>query len=270
MKAPVSAVIVACNEEHHIERCLSSVAWAAETIVVDAFSQDRTAELAEQMGARVIRREWPGYAAQKNFAIAQATQPWVLNLDADEQVTPALAAEIQMTLARSEVSEAAFRLRIPLYFLGRELGHYGRTPRHAGHIRLFRNGKARFDSAVVHERALVDGPVGVLQATVFHDSYPDPAIRSYWGKIHRYARLEAWERLRSGSRRGNRCFRAVGKLAWMLVLRRGLFHGPRAWIWIAGQAYQEWLTTAATARLRGRGQNTVLPSSIGARGPHAL
>jgi glycosyltransferase involved in cell wall biosynthesis len=251
VKLPVSAVVITYNEEHVIERCLRSVRWAAETIVVDCHSPDRTAELAQQMGARVFTREWPGYAAQKNFAAAQATQPWILNIDADEQVTDELAAEIARKLA-DDPAEGAFSIRIPLRLFGRNLGHYGRAPADPGHVRLFKRGRAFFDDRLVHEVLHVDGSVGMLGGVVIHDSYQPPVVRSYWRKIHRYSALEAQERAAFGDSGGNRWVRAVGKLGWMLLVRRGLLHGPGAWLWIVGQAYQEWLTTGAAAQhLRG-------------------
>jgi glycosyltransferase involved in cell wall biosynthesis len=249
-KAPVSTVVVAQNEERHIERCLASVKWTAEIVVVDACSEDRTAELAGGMGAHVIEHEWSGYAAQKNFAIAQATQRWIFSLDADEEVTPELAAEIQEALSDPEIPEAGFRMRVPLYFLGRQLGHYGRSRHDIGHPRLFRKDRARFADVLVHEEAVVDGPVGTLKGVILNDSYPSPALRSYWRKINQYARLEAQERALTGTRKGNRWLRAFGKLGWMLVIRGGLFDGPRAWLWIAGQAYQEWLAAGGANRLR--------------------
>ncbi|HVS06620.1 MAG TPA: glycosyltransferase family 2 protein [Candidatus Dormibacteraeota bacterium] len=243
----VSVVVITKNEERNIERCLESARWAAETVVVDAYSSDRTAELARRLGARVFERDWPGYGAQKNFGIAQANEPWILSLDADEEVTPALAREIEEKLS-PEPMESAFRVLRPTFFMGRPLVHYGRAPRDPGLVRLFRKDRGQFDSRIVHEGVQVNGQVGTLAAPILHYCYPD--LRTYWRKIHYYAHLEAKDRLTQGQVRGNRVARAAGKLLWMLFWRRGLLDGPSAWIWIAGQAYQEWLVTAETARLR--------------------
>lgn len=244
---PVSVVVITKNEERNIERCLRSARWAAETVVVDAYSSDGTAEVARRLGARLFERDWSGYGAQKNFGIAQANEPWILSLDADEEVTPALAQEIGEKLSRAPV-ESAFRVLRPTYFMGRPLAHYGRAPRDPGLVRLFRKDRGQFDGRIVHEGVQVDGQVGTLTAPILHYCYPD--LRTYWRKIHYYARLEARDRLAQGHVRGGRAARAAGKLLWMLVWRRGLLDGPRAWIWIAGQAYQEWLVTAEFARLR--------------------
>jgi glycosyltransferase involved in cell wall biosynthesis len=240
-------VVITKNEEANIARCLLSVRWAPETIVVDAFSTDRTADLARQAGARLYQRAWPGYGAQKNFGIAQARLPWILSIDADEQVTPALAEEIEERLQREPV-ESGYRVYVPTFFMGRPLRHYGRARREPGHLRLFRKDRGRFDGRIVHECVEVEGGVGVLTHPILHFCYP--SVRVYWRKIHHYAHLEALDRLARGRRKGNRWFRATGKLGWMLFWRRGVLDGPSAWLWIAGQAYQEWLVTGEAARLR--------------------
>ena len=241
-------VVITRNEEANIERCLASVNWTSEVIVVDANSLDRTAAIARESGAHVVTREWPGYSAQKNYGIEQTTQPWILTVDADEVVTPALAQEIEETLLQPR--HDAYRIFRPTYFMGRPLHHYGRG-REPGHVRLFRRGTGRFDGRLVHESVRVEGPVGTLRAPLLHYSYP--SVRSYWRKIHQYAALEAQERLLNGSPRGGRWVRSIGKLVWMLIVRRGIIDGPHAWVWIAGQAYQEWLATGQAARLRRRG-----------------
>src|SRR5437764_637443 len=103
------------NEEANIERCLASAVWAAEVIIVDAYSSDRTAVIAHRHGARVFSRDWPGYAAQKNFGIEQATQRWIFSLDADEVVTSELAREIEETVKEPEFN--AYRLFRPTFFM---------------------------------------------------------------------------------------------------------------------------------------------------------
>ena len=246
MRVPVSVVVITKDEERCIERCLQSVSWAAERVVVDAMSSDRTVELAERMNARVLRRPWAGYGSQKNFGVSAAGSRWILNIDADEVVTAELAEEIQAELAHPGFD--AYRLFVPTYFLGRPLRHYGRARVDPGHVRLFRKDRCRFSRRPVHEAIEVNGTVGRLHAPLLHYSYP--TLDTYWRKIHLYAPLEARARVEFGGPRGSRMFRATGKLAWMLTVRGGILHGPAAWLWIAGQAYQEWLTVAEAARLR--------------------
>ena len=95
---PVSATVITLNEARNIRECLASLTWANEIIVVDSGSTDGTPDLARAAGATVVTRDWPGYAAQKDYAASQAAHDWILSIDADERVTPELAAEIQRTL----------------------------------------------------------------------------------------------------------------------------------------------------------------------------
>jgi glycosyltransferase involved in cell wall biosynthesis len=237
--------VITKDEEKNLARCLASVSWAQELIVVDCGSLDRTVEIAREWGARVLVRSWAGFSSQKNFGIDQATQPWVLSLDADEVVSPELAHELQEAVASADYP--AYRMFRPTYFMGRPLGHYGRG-QEPGKVRLFRRGSGRFNGRLVHEVVAVEGPIGTLRGALLHYSYPSVSL--YRRKIRHYASLEAQERLLHGSPRGGRWLRGIGKLVWMLVMKRGLIDGPHAWVWIAGQAYQEWLATGETARLR--------------------
>lgn len=214
--------------------------------MVDAQSEDGTAQLAQECGARVVTHKWSGYGAQKNFAVSQSREKWILSIDADEVMTAELAAEIRSELAEPRFD--AYRVRVPTYFLGEPLRHYGRAPRDPGHIRLFRKDRAHFSERPVHEVVEVQGAVGWLSSPLLHYCYP--TVGTYWRKIHYYAPLEAQARLEGGMPHGTPMVRSLGKFGWMMIWRRGILDGPHAWIWIAGQAYQEWLTSRDTARRR--------------------
>ena len=246
LAVPVSVVVITKNEERNIERCLKSATWAAEAVVVDAHSDDRTREKATALGARVFERDWPGYGQQKNFGVSMARNAWILSVDADEEITPELANEISRVIDSATLK--AYRVFVPTFFMGRALKHYGRAARDPGHIRLFHRDFARFDNRLVHEVVDVNGPVGWLNAPILHYCYPN--LATYWRKIHYYAALEARERAAHWPRVGNRWLRFIGMMGWMLVLRRGIFDGSSAWLWITGQAYQDWLTSGEAFRLR--------------------
>ena len=220
------------------------MSWAAQVIVIDAFSSDRTAQIARELGAEVHVREWAGYAAQKNFGLDLADQPWIFSLDADEVVTAALGNEISATVQKPQFD--AYRLFRPTFYRGSALRHYGRAPIEPGHVRLFRRGMARFNQRLVNEAIEFRGAIGTLQEPLFHYSYPTRG--SYREKIHRYAVLEALERQANGRPKGGRWVRGIGKVGWMLIWRRGILDGPAAWTWIMGQGYQEWLATGQAAR----------------------
>jgi glycosyltransferase involved in cell wall biosynthesis len=256
LTAPVSVVVITRNEEMNIERCLGSVQWADEVVVVDSHSEDATRAKATALGARVVERDWPGFGAQKNFGVDMSRNLWILNIDADEAVTPQLAAEIA-EVVRQDL-HPAYRVRRTAPFMGRPLRHYGRAPREPGVVRLFRKDRARFDEPIVHEVVRVDGSVGWLRNPLMHYCYP--TLTSYWQKIHYYAALEAQAYVARPPWPDNRWLRAAGKLGWMLVLRRGLLHGPSAWIWIAGQAYEDWLAVGEASRLRKRARGITVPA----------
>lgn len=184
----LAAVVIARDEEDRLPATLASLAFADEVVVVvDEASRDRTAEVARASGARVALRVFDGFGPQKNAAFALSTAPWILSVDADEVVTPALAGEIARTIANGGEGRAAFRVPIRLEFQGRRL-RFGRDTV-VRPVRLFRRERARFTEDPVHERLVVDGPVGTLRAEVLHRSYRD--LTHYLEKLDRYTSLAA-------------------------------------------------------------------------------
>lgn len=163
--------VITKNEQATIRRCLDSVAWADEIVVLDAGSSDDTARIAGECGGKVhIAFDWPGFGPQKNRALALVTGDWVLSLDADEWVTPELRVEIERTLANPG-NYAAFKIPRLSSYCGRFMHHSGWWPDHV--TRLFRCGQARFSDDMVHERLVVDGPVGVLREPLRHEAIRD-------------------------------------------------------------------------------------------------
>ena len=192
MTALLSVAIVTLNEEENIARTLRSVAWADEILVVDSGSSDRTVEIARAMGARVVERAWPGFAAQKNFAIAQCRSAWVLSLDADEELTPELQAQIRTLLPSSPPADAYFLRRRNL-FLGRWIKRGGFYP--DAKLRLFRRTAANFTAAPqfeerpVHETIAFDGVSETLDFDLLHHAYP--TLSTYIEHMDRYSGLGA-------------------------------------------------------------------------------
>lgn len=167
----LSVIVITKNEESVIRRCLESVAWADEIVVLDSQSGDTTVDICRQSGARVHQApDWPGFGPQKNRALALATGDWVFSIDADEWVTPELRTEIQRAIA-NPASSAAFRLPRSSSFCGRIMRHSGWSPDHV--IRLFRRGSARFSDDLVHERLLVEGAVEDLREPLMHEAIRD-------------------------------------------------------------------------------------------------
>src|SRR5207237_759323 len=184
MSVPLTVVIPTLNEEGQIASALESLRWADEVIVADGGSSDRTVELARGGGAAVIEVRGKSIGAQRNAAIAQARNEWVLALDADERVTGALREELGRVLATP--AHEAYRVRCENYFLGRERkrGRWGRD----WHVRLFRRGR-RFSEDRVHERLEAIPDVGDLRAPLRHVPYRD--LTHHLEKMIVYARWGA-------------------------------------------------------------------------------
>ena len=161
MPKTVSVALITRNEAANLPRTLASVSWAQEIVVVDSGSTDATLEIARGAGARVFEEPWTGFGAQKNSAIDKTRGDWILSLDADEEVSPELAREIQALLA-GEPGFSAYRIPRLNHFLGRALRHGGYWP--DPKMRLFRRGAARFEERPVHETMQADGPDGQLRA----------------------------------------------------------------------------------------------------------
>ncbi|HEU4369205.1 MAG TPA: glycosyltransferase family 2 protein [Methylomirabilota bacterium] len=224
----LSVVVVTLNEEDHIRACLGSVAWADELIVVDAESRDKTAAIAGELTDHVFVRPWPGFAAQKNFGLEQARGDWILSLDADETVSPALREEIT-AVVEAGGPHAGYAIPRRNVFWGRWVRHGGLYPDRQ--VRLFRRGRGRFVERSVHESVRVDGGVGRLVGHLEHRSYRD--VADFLERADRYSTLAAEEWLASG--RAVRPLldlvgRPVGRFLGMYVARGGFLDGWRGFL----------------------------------------
>jgi glycosyltransferase involved in cell wall biosynthesis len=185
-RATLSVAIVTLNEEANLPRTLESVAWADEIVVVDSGSTDATRAIAQSHGARFVIERWRGFAAQKNFALSLCTSEWMLSLDADEAVSPELAASIQKVIA-APPSDTAYALPRRNFFLGRWIRHGGYYP--DPKLRLFPRGQGTFQETPVHETAVFAGKVETLHGDLLHDAYP--TLASYLDHMERYSTLGA-------------------------------------------------------------------------------
>jgi glycosyltransferase involved in cell wall biosynthesis len=187
---PVAVIILTRNEEENLPAALRSVSgWAAEVWVVDSHSTDRTAHIARAAGARVVVREFSGYAAQRNWALRSLPlgQEWVLFLDADETVMPDLRVELAAALAAPPAGIAGFEVKRRFVFLGRWLRHGGYYP--IWLLRVMRHRLARCEERGVDEHLLVDGPTARLHGDLRHE---DRRPLERWIERHsHYARLKA-------------------------------------------------------------------------------
>lgn len=194
-RMPISAVLITKNAAHQLADCLASVAFCDEIIVVDSGSNDGTAEIAGQHGARVIQSEWRGFGPQKQFAVEQASHDWVLCIDADERVSERLRESILAALS-APTSVAGYRFARCNRFMRRYLRHGAGYPDWS--LRLFDRRHARWSDDPVHEKVITTGAIGILQGDLLHESAE--SLEAYLGKQNRYSTLAAEEALTSGKR----------------------------------------------------------------------
>ncbi len=197
MTSKITALVPTFNEEENLRDCLASVRWADEIFVVDSYSQDRTLEIAREFSARVVQHEYVNSAAQKNWAIPQASHPWILLLDADERVTPELGDEIRRILAEGPRFDG-YWIRRANHFLGRRVKHCGWETDRV--IRLFRRDLGRYQEREVHAEIQLPGPLPVLRQPLLHYSFR--SFRQYWRKMELYSDWGASQLYREGRRAG--------------------------------------------------------------------
>jgi len=192
----LSAIVITKNAAPVIARCIDSLAFADEIVVVDSGSTDATVEICRGLGAQVHATEdWPGFGPQKNRALAQARGEWVISLDSDEWVTAALKAEIERTIA-SKDGKSAYAIPRQSSFCGRVMKHSGWWPDHV--LRLFRRDAGRFSDDHTHERVLVEGPVGRLREPIMHEAIV--SLEQMILKMNAYSSSSAAAKLGQGSR----------------------------------------------------------------------
>lgn len=188
----LSAFVVCKNEEKHIGLCLQSLSFCDEIVVVDSFSTDRTIEICKEFNVRVIQREWPGYRAQKEFACAEMTHPWVICLDADEYVSDGLRSEIESILeGRSDLSLDKYSG----FYLNRVMFHFGKWWRKGGwypeyRLRFFKKEEAVWVGREPHENVEVSGPKIRLKGELYHFSYENFSDQLQKLISHAFARAQ--------------------------------------------------------------------------------
>lgn len=214
--ARVSVVLITLNEERNIERCLGSVAWADEIIVVDSFSSDATIERARAHTGIILQHAYDGDIRQRERGFALATGDWLFYIDADEEVTPELRDEILRTV-RDPAAKDGYSVPRKVMVFGAWILHGGWHPDYT--FRLFRKGAYRAEQAEVHGGFTVDGEKGVLRGELLHYTYA--TIEQYLAKMNDYTSLQVSNKLAS-----HRGFR----VGWGKLLLSPVSHFLRAYI----------------------------------------
>tara|TARA_Y100000590_G_scaffold77643_1_gene86087 strand:- start:647 stop:1384 length:738 start_codon:yes stop_codon:yes gene_type:complete len=189
----LSVTIITKNEEKNIGRCLESLKWADETVVVDTESSDRTVEICQQYTGRIFNESWHGYGKQKNICAGHAKNRWVLNVDADEVVTPELAEEI-LSILKNGPKYPVYHLPRKNYFGDRWVRFGGWYPDRI--LRLYDKEKVAFSEVQVHEKLTPDENVGSLKNPLIHYSYCNR--EDYVQRQERYSILYAQEKIANG------------------------------------------------------------------------
>ncbi len=219
----ISATIITFNEERNIARAIESLRCCDEVVVVDSGSVDRTVEIAEKFGARVVEYPWKGYAAQKNFATAEAGNDWVLSIDADESLSEALEGEIWQLKKRGPDYDAYTMPRLAQY-LGRWILHSGWYPDRK--VRLFDRRRARWVGDFVHESVQVDGTLGHLKSNLLH--FTCNSLSEHLKSMDGYTTLAAQQLVSQGRRVG--WDKLLLDPPWTFLktylFRRGFLDGP--------------------------------------------
>jgi glycosyltransferase involved in cell wall biosynthesis len=249
----LTACIITFNEADRIGACIEALRFCDEIVVVDSHSSDDTRAIAARLGARVIERDWPGYRSQKQFATDAASHDWVLCVDADERVTPALRAQIEALRADGFAGASGWTIpRLTDYF-GRFLRHGNAWPDRQ--IRLYDRRAARWVGYEVHEKIAVTGAVAALSGPLEHFAYRN--FDDHLARMDRYAALMAAELYRAGRRCG--VLPVVFNPAWRLfrglVIKGGLLDGWRGLMFHiveAGYVRRKYLRLWALSRNGGK------------------
>jgi len=231
----LSVIIITKNEEQQIARCIHSVAWASQIVVVDSGSTDNTVMLAKQLGAEVLETDWPGYGIQKQRALALAKEPWVLCLDADEFLEDEAEKKFKKLIELNDAD--AYQLPIMMIFQNKALKFAGCETRH---IRLFKRKDAEFSKDKVHEKILLPTTSIIKKAKIkiFHESYQD--WTDALNKMNLYSSLSAKNKKTNSST----LVRAINNSVWLFIrnyfLKKWILDGKIGLIFAVYQAQSSW------------------------------
>jgi glycosyltransferase involved in cell wall biosynthesis len=257
----LSVVLITQNEAGNLPRTLESVMplvrdGKGEIIVVDSGSTDRTVEIAQSFGAKVLVEVWKGFAAQKNSAMDKASMDWVLQLDADERLEPELASEIEIAL-KGRATISGFWIPRKNFFLGRWIRHGGFYP--DPKLRLILRGAGRFEECGAHPTIKVNGPTRTLSNALLHDAYP--TLRGYIDHMNSYSSMGAEVAVGKGHRRfsvGKIVIRPLLTFVYNYFIRLGFLDGREGLLLhLYHSAYVSWKYAKAWELSRSNVANNV-------------
>ncbi|MEM6517491.1 MAG: glycosyltransferase family 2 protein [Bacteroidota bacterium] len=223
----ISALAITYNEEHNIERFIKSLDFVDEIIIVDSHSTDSTAEMAQDLGAKVIKRKFTNYSDQKNYALDQAKNNWVVFFDLDETIPKSLAEELK-TVSQLPDNIVAYKVKREFYFMGKQIKYSGFQNDWV--FRLFDKRHCKFNDSPVHEQLLTNGPTARLENISDHYTYKN--FDHYNQKLTKYAKLQA-EQLYKKNLRPNLyhfLFRPWYRFFHQYIIKLGFLDGKEGFI----------------------------------------
>lgn len=249
----LSGVVIAKNEEINIERCLASLSFCDEIIVVDSHSTDNTVEFAKKFTSKVFLKKWNGYVEQKNYAVGLANSEWVLSLDADEEVSEELKEEIQETIKR-EPNEDAFTVPRRTIHSGQWIKHGGWYPNRL--VRLFRKNRGAWCGQSVHEAWETTGAVGELKSDLIHYSFENLSDQVQRNDLYSTLGAKALFDSNCSFSVWYLIFKPVSKFVETYVLKFGFLDGYRGFFISVSAAYSVFLKWAKLWELSQNGQES--------------
>lgn len=221
----LSVVIITKNESHNIERCIKSVLWADEIIVLDTGSSDNTIEIANNLGAKVFSiSHWNGFGLAKQEAVSFANNNWIFSIDADEEVTPDLKSEVQKILHNP--SRKIYKIRRKSFYLGKLIEHSGWNNDYP--VRLFDKNYANFNNKKVHESVESNHPISTIESHILHYTYND--INTHLRKMILYSDLALDDYPNKRITKFGIIFRGIYKFKQMYFLNLGFLDGKQGFI----------------------------------------
>ncbi len=237
----ISVAIITFNETLNIKRCIDSVDFADEIIVVDSLSSDNTCDIARELGATVIDQKFLGHIAQKQLAVDNCSNNWVLSLDADEEVSAELKESI-LELLKNDLKEDAYSMNRVSFHLGRWIRHGGWYPDKK--IRLFNKNKACWGGYNPHDKVIVDGSIGHLSGDLQHYVFDD--LRHNIDTNNSYSSIMASDLDKDGKQFSylKLFLKPLGKFLETYIYKRGFLDGMAGFIIAVGAAYSMFLKFA--------------------------
>jgi len=237
MHNPVSVVIIAKNEEHNIGRCLKSVQWADEIVVLDNNSTDSTTEICRQFNCKIIESDWIGFGPLKRKVVDAASHDWIFSIDSDEEVSDRLKDRILKVLEKPQLN--GYRIKRDSFYLGKKIRYCGWDRDYQ--LRLFNRKYGTFNDKPVHESVSIPGEVGRIEEALFHYTYPK--IQSHVEKMNRYSELGLDLLIEKGKSASilSAVLRGIVKFIKMYFFQRGFLDGKVGFVLCYNSAFGVYL-----------------------------